>query len=139
MPNGFHEKDTKLLNDSYEAISEIRNCIDNQSLKQALEQIITLSNNANVYIDEEAPWKLKSTDEKRMCTVLYVISETIRIIAILLQPFIPDAAKNILDYFSVKQRSFDALSKSYSINSGITLNKPEIFFKKIEIDKINES
>ena len=138
-PDEFHEKDTKLLNDSYKAISEIRNCIDNQSLKQALEQIIILSNNANVYIDEEAPWKLKSTDGKRMCTVLYVISETIRIIAILLQPFIPDTAKNILDYFSIKQRSFDALSKSYSINSGIVLNKPEIFFEKIEIDKLNES
>jgi len=138
IPGEFYEKDTKLLNDSYEAISEIRSCIDNQSLKQALEQIVILSNSANVYIDEEAPWKLKSTDIKRMCTVLYVISEVIRIIAILLQPFIPDTANNILDYFSIKQKSFDTLSKSHSINSGIILNKPEIFFKKIEIDTLNE-
>jgi methionyl-tRNA synthetase len=131
----FNEKDSKLLNDAYGAIFKIRNYVDEQSLKQILEVIIVLSNNANVFIDEEAPWKLKTTDFKRMCTVLYVISEVIRVIALLLQPFIPHTAESILDYFKIKQRSFDVVSKSHCINPGTVLNKPEIFFKKIEIEK----
>jgi len=134
-PDEFNEKDSKLLTDAYGAIFKIRNYLDEQSLKQMLEVIIVLSNNANVFIDEEAPWKLKTTDFKRMCTVLYVISEVIRIIALLLQPFIPHTAENILDYFKIKQRSFDAVSKSHCINPGTVLNEPEIFFKKIEIEK----
>lgn len=132
-PNKLYKKDIKLLDEAYETISKISTHIDNQYLKQALEQIIILSNSANIYIDEEAPWKLKSTNFKRMCTVLYVISEVIRVIAILLQPFIPDTSKNILDYFNIKERNFNTLSKSYAISSGTILTEAKIFFKKIEI------
>ena len=41
---------------------------------------------ANRYVDEQAPWALKKTDPARMATVLYVLAETIRHLAILAQP-----------------------------------------------------
>ena len=38
---------------------------------------------ANHYVDMQKPWGLKATDPKRMHTILYVLAETIRKIAIL--------------------------------------------------------
>ncbi len=128
----FSTTDQKFLDYAYSSISEIKKLIDSLSLKQALEQIIILANNANVYIDEKAPWNLRITDCDRMNTVLYVLVEVIRIIAILLQPFLPDIALNILNYFKIKKRKFVTISKLYSIKSGVILNKPEIFFHKIK-------
>ncbi len=104
-----------------------------------LEQIVMLSNKANIYIDEEAPWKLKKTDVKRMHTVLYILSEVIRVTAIFLQPFIPGSAKNILDYFNVQLRDFDTISSKYSIKPGLVIDDPVIFFKKIETSLDNGS
>ena len=138
-PGKYNNKDQDLLNYAYEQLSIIRKLIDKQDIKQVLEQIVMLSNKANIYIDEEAPWKLKKTDVKRMHTVLYILSEVIRVIAIFLQPFIPGSAKNILDYFNVQLRDFDAISSKYSIKPGLVIDDPVIFFKKIETSQDNGS
>ena len=51
----------------------------------------------NAYVDEQAPWALRKTDPARMGTVLYVLAETIRRLAILTQPLMPDASAKILE------------------------------------------
>ena len=55
----------------------------------------------NAYIDAQAPWTLKKTDIARMGTVLYVLAETIRCVALLTQPIMPDASARILDLLAV--------------------------------------
>ena len=132
-PGQYNNEDQSLLNYAYEQLPIIRKLIDKQDIKQVLEQIIILSNKANIYIDEEAPWKLKKTDVKRMYTVLYILSEVIRVIAIFLQPFIPESANNILNYFNIQKRDFDAISSKHSIKPGLVISNPIIFFKKIEV------
>jgi methionyl-tRNA synthetase len=62
----------------------------------AIEGIIADATFANIYIDEQAPWSLKKTDINRMNTVLYTLTEVIRNIAILLQPFMPQSAAKML-------------------------------------------
>ena len=127
------DRDQKLLNDAYTSIYKIRNMINDLNLRESVGEIIILANYANIYINDQAPWRLKSNDLKRMNTVLYVVAEVIRIIAILLQPFIPNTANHILDYFKIKNRSFYHISKIYSIKSGTSLNKPSILFQKLDI------
>jgi methionyl-tRNA synthetase len=60
---------------------------------------------ANAYIDHQAPWALKKTDLPRMQTVLRVLLETLRVIAILLQPFMPDTMAKLLDQLGVEQNA----------------------------------
>ena len=124
--------DQQLLYNAYNSISKIRDMVNDQNLNQGIGQIIVLANYANSYIDEQAPWILRKNNLQRMNTVLYVLSEVIRIIGILLQPIIPNTAKYILDYFKIKNRSFCHISESYSIKSGISLSKPIIVFQKLD-------
>ena len=56
---------------------------------------------ANRYIDAQAPWTLKKTDVGRMRTVLYVLMEVIRHVAILYQPLMPASLNTILDQLGV--------------------------------------
>src|SRR5262249_53225458 len=56
---------------------------------------------ANKYIDEQAPWTLRKSDPQRMATVLYVLAETLRHIAILALPFMPGSAGRLLDQLGV--------------------------------------
>ena len=48
-----------------------------------------------------APWALNKTDPARMATVLYVLAETIRHLAVLAQPITPAGAGRILDQLAV--------------------------------------
>ena len=52
---------------------------------------------ANRYVDAQAPWTLRKSDPARMATVLWVLAETVRRLAILTQPFMPDASAKLLD------------------------------------------
>ena len=87
---------------------------------------------ANRYVDSQAPWSLKKTDPERMREVLAVLSETIRQIAILIQPVMPASAAKILDQLGVDptQRDFQFLDGMTRLSCGQGIAKPEPIFPR---------
>jgi methionyl-tRNA synthetase len=85
---------------------------------------------ANRYVDEQAPWALRKTDPARMGTVLYVLAETIRHLAILAQPVMPTAAGKLLDQLAVPEGARDFASLDSSLKVGMQLPKPEGIFPR---------
>ena len=81
----------------------------------------------NRYIDVQAPWALKKTDPERMATVLWVLMESLRWVAIAYQPVIPSLASGILDQLNVPldARHFGCLSPECALVAGGPLPKPE--------------
>ena len=62
----------------------------------ALEAIFQLVRQANRYIETQAPWQLaKAADHARLHATMAVLAETIRVIAIALEPFMPSVARAI--------------------------------------------
>jgi methionyl-tRNA synthetase len=93
---------------------------------------------SNGYVDAQAPWKLKKEDPARMNTVLYTLAETIRHLALLTQPFMPDASARILDQLSVSddKRSFSSIENRDVLISGTEMPKPEgVFPRYVEEEK----
>jgi methionyl-tRNA synthetase len=116
--------------------AKIRPHMLNQEFSNVLDLIVGLANHANAYIDSEAPWSLAKTDSARMELVLYVLLEVIRYLAILLLPFIPNAAESMLAQLGLvqDQHSLSCLSRKYALNINTILNKPSIIFKKYIVD-----
>lgn len=69
----------------------------------AIEEIMVLARRANKYIDETAPWVLAKNEEElpRLAAVLYNLLETIRVLGILLLPFLPQTAEKIFEQVQV--------------------------------------
>jgi len=103
---------------------------------EVIGAILAMASAANEYIDREAPWGLKKTDPERMHTVLYYLGESIRCIAIMLQPFTPDAANKLLDQLEIpkNQRLFKHLTAEFSLTPGTPLPKPEGVFPRLLAD-----
>ncbi len=97
-----------------------------------MADIVAIASEANNYIDNKAPWKQKKIDEKLMNATLYHLLEGIRCIAIMLQPFIPQAAVKILDLLAIPQgnRGFSCLSENNSLTAGTALPAPEPVFPR---------
>ena len=125
-PEPYTDEDSNLLNNAGNLIKEVRESMERQALSEALEKIWKIIREANSYVDHQAPWKLKSTDKKRMGTVLFVLVEAIRKVSILMQAFTPVAAGKILDQLSVSKdtRSFKFLPDEYSVDVKTVLPKP---------------
>ena len=103
---------------------------------EVIGSILTMASTANEYIDREAPWTLKKTDPERMQSVLYYLAESIRCIAIMLQPFTPDAASKLLDQLAIpeNQRSFKHLTAEFTLVPSTPLPKPEGVFPRLLAD-----
>ena len=67
-----------------------------------------------------------------MGTVLYVTAETLRMIGILAQPFVPAAAAKLLDLLAVPQdeRTLACIGAAHRLSSGAKLTKPEPIFPR---------
>ncbi len=132
-PNGMTEDDHELINKAYRMTNEVRTHFDDMKVNRALEHIWTVVSACDSYIDAQAPWTLKKTDTQRMETVLYVLAEAIRTLAIIVQPVVPNCAPKILDQLKVPedQRLFAHIDKDYILKSGTEIDKPEGVFPRI--------
>jgi methionyl-tRNA synthetase len=100
-PGALTEADERLLQVSLGLVHDVRPLVAEQQFHLALETIWRVVADANRYVDEQAPWALRRTDPQRMQTVLYTLAEVLRHLAILVQPFVPDAAAALLDQLAV--------------------------------------
>ena len=126
--------DSNLLGQLGEALSVVRKFIEEQAIHKATEYIWRLIGEANRYVDDQKPWALKVTDPARMHTILYVLAEAIRQIAILTQPFVPEASQKILDQLAIppNRRSFKDLA--IPLEGGAQLPPPSGVFPRFIVD-----
>ena len=71
--------------------NKTRDAMDRQVFHEALEAIWVVVRAGNGYVDRQAPWGLKKTDPARMGTVLWVLAECIRCLALQTQAFMPES------------------------------------------------
>lgn len=95
-PQGETSEDIRLRTLMEEVLPKMESYMANLSFSQSLSSLWEVVRAANLYIDRCAPWRLaKEGNKKRACTVLYNTLELMRILSILLFPFIPQGARKI--------------------------------------------
>ncbi len=99
-PGKEGEPEGKLRSTALSAREEIRKCLDESegdiNFHEALVRIWEVIREANRYLDRRAPWKLKKEGkEKEVSTVLYFTAELLRIVSLLLSPFMPGTGREI--------------------------------------------
>jgi methionyl-tRNA synthetase len=139
QPGAFTAADETLLAAARSLLPRVRVEFAEQAFHRALEAIWSVVADADRYVDEQAPWTLAKTDVPRMQTVLYVLAETIRHIAILIQPVVPGSAERLLDQLALPAdaRDFAALA-SGTLVPGTILPKPEGVFPRYVVEKGGE-
>lgn len=136
-PGPYTGDDLDLLAAAQEAmLQQVRKEFDLQRFHRGLEAIWDVVNKANVYIDVQAPWALKKTDPARMNTVLFVLSETIRCLGLIVQPIMPVSAAKILDQLRIPEteRSFASLNSKSLLKPGTVIPQPQGVFPRLNED-----
>ena len=115
----------------------IINLMSNFHINSYISEVFELISNTNKYFSDQKPWDLKTLDNDRMNTVLWVTCEMLRRIGILLQPVIPSGSSKLLDFLLISEehRLIKFISDDYSLNPGKPIKEPEIIFTKIELKK----
>jgi methionyl-tRNA synthetase len=77
----------------------VRARLDRAELTLALEDVWKAVRRLNRYVEEEAPWNLAKDPDAaaRLDEVLYSLAEGLRVITVLLQPYLPGASTTLLE------------------------------------------
>ncbi|WP_417789975.1 methionine--tRNA ligase [Terasakiella pusilla] len=141
-PGDYTAEDRAMLDQAYGLLGKVRAQIDVQSFSDAIETIWQVVRASNAYVDQQAPWKLKKEDPARMATVLYVLAETIRNIALLLQPLMPTSMDKMLGLLEIAEgdRSFAFCGEAGALKPGTALEQPEgVFPRFIDHEELDKS
>lgn len=91
------EFDEDLKNTASSAIKAYHEALDHNQFSQALDQVWVLIRRANKYIDETTPWILAKDESRKeeLDSVMVHLAESLRTVALLLQPVLTHAPKEI--------------------------------------------
>ena len=112
---------------------------DEMQFSQALTELWALISRTNKYIDETAPWVLAKNEANRarLAAVMYNLCEAIRIISILVSPFLPHTAPKIQAQLGAPADvlSWEQAGEWGLLPAGFSVQKGEIIFPRIDIAK----
>jgi len=129
-PGDFTDADETLLGTARGLADRLREAYDVQAFHRALEMTWEVVAAANRYVDEQAPWALRKSDPARMATVLYAVLETVRHLAILTQPVMPDAMGRMLDQLGQGEDRRDFAALAEALAPGTALPEPQGVFPR---------
>ena len=117
--------------------------MEHYAFQNALAEVFKVIGRANKYIDENAPWVLAKDMEAngtRLATVMYNLLEVLRISAILLTPFMPDSAAEILRQIGACEAcsTWESAAQYGSLPAGITVVRGDNLFPRVDAAKALE-
>ena len=117
--------------------------MEHYAFQNALAEVFKVIGRANKYIDENAPWVLAKDMEAngtRLATVMYNLLEVLRISAILLTPFMPDSAAEILRQIGACEAcsTWESAAQYGSLPAGVTVVRGDNLFPRVDAAKALE-
>ena len=136
-PSVTAEEDAALVALASELPAKVDALMNELHIPDALAEIWKLVGACNKYIDVTAPWSLAKSEagQERLKTVLYNLAESLRIVAILLTPYLTSTPAKMFAQLGTApaQASLDAVAWGGSI-AGSTVHKGEALFPRIDME-----
>ena len=134
------ELDGELKALAVETVGKVDKLLSEYRVSDTLDAIFTLAKRCNKYIDETTPWALAKDESKkaRLGTVLYNLLESIRFVAVLLSPFLPETSEKILSQINTDIKDYDSLSAFGALKAGTVVGKAEPLFARIDAKEMFE-
>lgn len=131
------EFDENLKNVAVSVKEKVDKAMETYQFSDALEEIWKLVRRANKYVDETQPWVLakNSEDKEKLENVLYNLAESIRIISVLIYPFITNTSKEIRRQLGIKDQVKWEDARQFGLLDGEKVLKGDVIFPRLDIEK----
>ncbi|MGM8215723.1 methionine--tRNA ligase [Bacillaceae bacterium W0354] len=132
--------DKNLIETAKKTRKDVEHAMENMEFSVALSTIWQFVSRSNKYIDENEPWVLAKDESKRdrLGNVMAHLVESLRQIAIMLQPFLTSTPRRIFDQLGIDDQSlqtWDSLEKYDLVQNGEVVKKGEPIFPRLETEK----
>ncbi|UYP22995.1 methionine--tRNA ligase [Bacillus velezensis] len=131
--------DSELSSVAGETVKAYEKAMENMEFSVALSTLWQLISRTNKYIDETAPWVLAKDQEKEkeLRSVMYHLAESLRISAVLLQPFLTQTPEKMFAQLGVEDQSLKAWDsiQTFGQLKNAKVKKGEPLFPRLEAEE----
>lgn len=130
--------DADLRATALKTVEEVDRLMNQYRMADTLDAVISLARRSNKYIDETMPWVLAKDEaqKSRLGAVLYNLLESIRFLAVLLQPFMPETAEKIFAQLNTDCKDYASLSAFGGLHAGDKVGEPVPLFGRIDAEQM---
>ena len=135
------EVEDELVGIAQNGVQKVVDCMQELRVADAMDEIWNIVHAGNKYIDKTMPWALAKDEaqKERLGSVMYHLLESIRYVGVLLESFMPETSKKILEQLATSATSFETLSAFGALKTGDSVGKPEPLFARLdEAKKLEE-
>ncbi|MDO9529901.1 MAG: methionine--tRNA ligase [Syntrophales bacterium] len=141
--NASQEEDKALIKTAEKTLSEVESSFPKLTFNKALISIWDFINTTNKYIVENEPWSLAKDPNarKRLEAVTYNLLEALRVVAVLIYPFMPDTSEKIMNRIGIEDvqfQDFNSIRNWGGLKSGNSLALGSALFPRVESEKKEE-
>src|SRR5215211_7086666 len=129
-------RSTAPLAADFDGLAEtVRERLDKLEITAALDEIWRRIKLLNRYVQEEQPWQLSKDEDQaeRLDEVLYTLAEGLRVVSVLLHPFMPESAERLLAALDREDLSLD-LARFGAVPGGATIGELAQLFPRVEAE-----
>lgn len=140
-PEGQNEVDRSLKADAMQAVKDFTSGMEDMQLSLTIKKVWAFIGRTNKYIDETAPWALAKDPAKKqeLANTMYNLVESLRIISVLIAPFMPTTAERIWKQLNLPQDFAAVQLSDIEVWGGTPANmqvgEPEQLFPRIEVEE----
>lgn len=137
-PTAKEGMDDELIAMANGMLGAVRDHVEKLLIPEALQEIFRTVQRANKYIDETTPWILAkdATKRERLGTVLYNLTEVLRMAAVMLTPFLVETPKAVLSHMGLDvPESFANVATFGVLKAGTPIKKADKLFPRIDVEK----
>ena len=135
--NMLENEDKELLAAAADAADAMEHAVRNLHLDKGIETVMNVVRKANRYMETTAPWTLaKEGKTERLASVLYTAAETLRVVAQLLLPVMPEKMTKLLSTIGAPAVfSFEQAKNHGVLNPGSAIRDIDALFPRIQIEE----
>ena len=140
-PGEISPVDQALIDDAAKTVADYKQYMDDMKLSDSIKLVWSFISRSNKYIDETTPWVLGKDESRKaeLNRVLYDLAESLRIISVMIEPFIPVTARKMWEQLNVAEKFEDVRISDIEVWGktavGTKINKPQQLFPRIEIEE----
>lgn len=133
-PGPFEDIDEQFVQQVLQKVEQYLIQMDSYQLTDAVETVMQILASANKYFDERKPWLLaKQGETRKLATVLYNVSETLKKVAIMFHPIMPNSSQEVLRRLGETEPRAEHLRTWRTLNAGQRIVHAEPLFQKVEL------
>jgi methionyl-tRNA synthetase len=143
-PGQLNAADQVLVEAIKTAATKADEYITKLDFSEGINEIRKVVDAANLYVTEQEPWKIAKDEanKERLATVLYCVAETLRAIAVLYNPVMPESSKKIWNILGanesigdINKQNIDKVGTWGMLPAGSKVIKGEAIFPRLAEDE----